>query len=158
MPVEVEIRDLEELMSHMDHAPRVITDHLRKGMKDAVELVVNTKGLKRYPPVGPANQPPAPYWRRGRGLVGRRGQILFRSERLGIQFYAKAWTSGRNAMGLGGQRASYSRYVIGDRQARNMAQKGWRKFRDVAIEKQFQIRDILEFYVQRALKYVDLWP
>ena len=158
MAVEVEILGLEELMKNLDRAPKVVTSHIKKGMKDAAEEIANTKGVRRYPPAGSANSPPAPYYKRGRGLVQRNGGIRLTSERLGTQFYSKAWVSGGDAYGLLGQRASYGRYVVGDRQPPHMAQKGWRKLEDVAIEKQYKIRDILEFYVARAMKFVHLRP
>lgn len=156
--VQISLEGLDELVRHMDHAPRVIRDHLVRGMKDAADEVINTRGVGRYPRRTQANMPPPPYYQRGRGRVTRSGRLMPTSERLGTQFYKNAWLSGPDAYGLVGQRASYGRYVVGDRQPRHMADKGWLTLKRALKLKAPQIRTILEYYVERALRFVHLWP
>ena len=154
-PIEIYVEGLDEVMEGFDRMPRMVGRQLVIGMEVGIDTVLNTRGLRKYPPATEANRPPTPYYRRGVGMVRSRG-IDLTSERLGTQFYAKADIHGREIIGIAGQRASYGHYVVGDKQPHHMADKGWKKMEDVFKLSGRELAQILERYVAYALFQVGL--
>jgi hypothetical protein len=185
MPVDItiQVKGLLELQQKLRQAPV----EMARVMKDAAGLVgdtvLNTEGLRKYPPATRANQPPPPYYIRGQGMVlrGRFRQVkrvagsggiysskyqtvgfseihLNNSERLGTKFYSLGQVTGLGStITRIGNVASYASHVIGDEdQARAMGRIGWRKLGEVAREKQARIRDVFEAVIQAALKRLGL--
>jgi hypothetical protein len=126
---------------------------------EAGEEVVNTEGLRKYPPPTAANAPPAPYYIRGRGMQlggtkrGEGGRFVSRndgkSERYGTQFYVRA----EGLKTAVGNRARYAHWLTDEqKQARAMQRIGWRKLIDVAREKQPNIVKIFEGWINKYFK------
>lgn len=99
---------------------------------EIAELILNTEGLRKYPPETAANRPPEPYYIRGRGMQyksrndGRSEQYGSRWEKTELSY---------NSLKISNS-ASYAPYLTDDKkQAMRMAAIGWRKLKEVAHEK-----------------------
>jgi len=147
--IRIEITGLDKLQAALEHFPAEAQRHLEAAGKEAGEEVLNTEGLRKYPPFGPANQAPTPWYERGRGMW--RGGIRKpeyndgKSERLGSQWFV---TTEQTTTTIG-NRASYAGWVHGERQAQAMGQEGWRKLGDVAQDKIGKIAAIYQGWVDR---------
>jgi len=155
MELDIGVEGLEEAIQATNRAPTIITHKLKQGMEVAVADTISQRGLAKYPPRTEANRPPAPYYKRGYGYMRKRG-LVASSERLGTQFYAKGAMVGNQVIGIGGQRASYGKFAVGDWQPAHMANKGWRKMKEVAKERTRKMGQILSAYVTEALSQVGL--
>ncbi len=154
--IEIQVKGLLELQTRLKAAPR----EMAQAVKDAAGLVgdtvLNTEGLRKYPPSGPGNRPPLPYYVRGGGTQTAHGN-LGNSENLGKRFYSIGAVAGLGSTVVRiGNVASYAPYVVGQDQARAMARIGWRRLYDVAVEKQGRIRNIFEAVIQSALRKLGL--
>lgn len=150
--INIKIEGLDKLIKKLGMWDSIITDTLQAASIEASNEVLNTQGLRVYPPSTPANAPPEPYYIRGRGTQYK-SKNDGKSERYGTQFYTIS--SGYST--TIGNRASYAPYLAGETtQARKMADKGWRKLIDVAKEKMPKIQAIYQGWVNRALKMLGL--
>ena len=149
--IGITIVNLEPLLDALRKFPRETQKYLRAAGKESGTAVIDTLGLKSYPPATAANQPPVPYYIRGRGTetrFGNRGN----SENLGKQFnvsYEKTYT-------ILGNRASYAPYVIGEEQAWWMTIIGWRQLGSVVEEKLEKINTIYNNWVDKLLRDLKL--
>lgn len=151
-PIQIETKDLNLLMTRLDKFKNKIARYMSAMAHEAGQHVIKQKGLMRYPPATEANQPPTPYYIRGRGTQNKSGNN-HKSERYGTQFYVKR--EGDHA--IIGNRASYAKYLTSeDEQSETMAKYGWRKLADVVKEQMPQIKKIFDKWVQKALKEVGL--
>ena len=146
--VQITVKGLDRLIKGLGRFPREIARYMSQAGHEAGEdVILKTEGLRKYPPATSANQPPTPYYIRGRGTQyksGNRGN----SERLGTQFYVKreGWNTAI------GNRASYAKYVVGEQQASFMKPKGWKKLFDVAKDKKAKIQKVYQAWVDKALR------
>src|SRR3990167_9510568 len=121
--IQIEVRGLDRILKALDKFPGQIQRYIgQAGQESADRVILPTEGLKKYPPAGAANQPPVPYYIRGRGVqlsYGNRGN----SERYGTQFYTQV----AGLKTTVGNRASYAKFLGGEQQAHAMGQKGWKR-------------------------------
>ncbi len=97
----IELRGFDEVMRTFREMPDRIGRRLAGAATLVGDMIVNTKGLKRYPPEGPGNRPPVPYYQRGLGMwVYDVGNTLLRNSSSRL---ARLQGEGRRT------RASYSR-------------------------------------------------
>lgn len=155
--IKVDIRGLEELKRAIEKYPKEAARYLSAAGKEAAKKVVlDTKGLKRYPEETAANFPPTPYYIRGRGMqrAGRRKPEYndLKSKNLGKQWYIKG--EGYNV--VIGNETPYAHWVHGEDQASFMAPKGWRKLSDVVKEKINEIEVIYQRWVDKLLVDIGL--
>jgi len=151
-PIQIEIKGLDKLIKAFDRFPKEIARTFSQaGHESAERIILPTEGLRRYPGISAANVPPVPYYIRGRGMQTASGNKL-NSERLGTQFYVKRV----GAITYIGNRASYARYVVGEKQAIWMKRIGWLKLFDVAKEKKNDIRRVYQAWVNRAIRTLGL--
>jgi len=149
--IRVTVPGLEKVMANMARFPREIARYFSMAGHEAGNEIIDTQGLRNYPPATAANLPPTPYYIRGRGMQYANHNDG-RSERYGTQFYIQR----RGAMTTIGNRASYAEWLAGQNQARRMAAIGWRKLGDVAKEKKSRIEQIYRGWVKRLIKDLDL--
>lgn len=120
------------------------------GEEAAVEIL-DTEGLRQYPPATEANVPPTPYYIRGIGMQYDGGNTNTSEQ------YGKRWkVTSTPAKTTITNTASYSGYLGGEQQAGHMAAKGWRKVIDVAKEKTGKIRIIYEKWINRSIRETGL--
>jgi hypothetical protein len=150
--IKITVTGIEKIQAGLNRFPHEIEKYLTQaGDEAAKRQILNTVGVQKYPPAGPANAPPTPYYIRGIGTQtqsGNRGN----SERLGTQWYVEK-------QGLGteiGNRASYGRWVHGDEQAHFMKPKGWRILREVAEEKIDKITKVYQAWINKCIRDLGL--
>ncbi len=150
----VKIENADTVMTNLTRFTNgILKDHALRGLEEwAKDELLQTQGVQRYPPSGPGNQPPTPYYVRGRGTQYARGN-RGNSERYGTQFYVRSESDGVTV----GNRASYAKWLTDEKmQARRMAKIGWRKLADVAKEKRRRLGEIMVGWIARAVKQADL--
>ncbi len=116
------------------------------GMEAANETL-DTECVRTYPPAGPGNAPPEPFYIRGRGTQTRSGN---RGE---SQQYGKRWQIVAEAfITIAENFATYGAFLVTEFQPIHMARKGWRKASAVIQEK---FEKLLEIYIKWAQKGLD---
>lgn len=149
--IKVRAEGVSEILAKYGRMPHFLASKLKAAGKDAGVEVVNTRGLKNYPPPTGANAPPVPYYVRGVGTQYA-SRNLGNSEQYGARWDIKPGTR-RTVVS---NSASYAPYLAGERQARAMARIGWRKLFDVAKEKMRLITEIFSKAVDSALRQAGL--
>ena len=143
---------IEKLAAAMKRLPREIQLHLAQAGKEASDEILREEGLRRYPPRTKANQPPAPYYVRGRGTQYV-SYLKPTSENLGKKWVRKVEGSSIRI----GNVASYAKWVHGkDDQAQAMADIGWKKLFDVAKDKMPRIKRIYQGWINEAIRKLNL--
>lgn len=152
-PIHIEIKGLDKLEKAIKRFPSEAKKYLGQAGGEAAERVVfKIQGLKKYPPATSANQPPAPYYIRGRGMQYKNYNDM-RSEKLGTKWYSKAEGYETRI----GNIASYAKYVHGDDdQASFMEPKGWRKLKEATQEKIADITKVYQAWVDKLLRDIGL--
>lgn len=147
----IRIEGDERIRQAIKKAPREIATAIKAAGQEASNEILNTQGLRRYPPATSANLPPTPYYVRGRGMQYK-SRNDGRSERYGTKWTTRTRGSGT----VIGNSASYARYLAGEEQSAKMAEKGWRKLFEVAKEKMARITRIYDGWISRALQRAGL--
>jgi len=145
--IKIDIENADKVAANLDKLKELPT-YLQGAGTEASNEILNTKGMRNYPPGTAANQPPPPFYIRGRGTQVSYGRNLGNSERLGTQW--KVIPYGKSGTQISNQ-VSYAKHVHGTRQARAMARIGWRKLWDVATEKIPQITTIYNKWINKLL-------
>ena len=151
-PLTIEIRGLDKLLKAWHKFPKEIVRAMSQAGHMAANEVLDTEGLRNYPASTSANQPPTPYYIRGRGTQYasyNKGD----SENLG-----KRWTVKREGYKTRiGNSASYAKYVHGDdTQAKAMAGLGWKKLYETFKDKKPQITKIYQQMTDRVIAKLGL--
>lgn len=151
-PIEITVVGADKLAAALDK----FGDEIKRGMKDAgdeaAKGILETVGLRKYPPLTSANMPPTPYYIRRRGMQYATHNNQ-KSENYGRSYYVKH-KAGSTVIG---NSASYAKYLAGDKdQTGKMASIGWRKLVDVAREKIGEITKIYQGWVDRLIKTLGL--
>lgn len=159
----VRVKGLDEARAAFAQAPQQMKDVWQAAAEETALEILDTPGLNRYPPQPRAYAPPYPFYIRGRGTQTSAGRNRGESQRLGSQnlggWSGEAWTLEANPEEFRariGNRASYARYVIGEKQSRRMAAIGWRKALEVAEEKLPEIAGIIERWLAYGLRQAGL--
>ena len=154
--LKIQVEGLEKVMAALTKFPRQIGIYLgRAGGEAAHRVIFPTRGLQKYPPSTAANQPPTPYYIRGRGTMTSHG-LRATSERLGTQWYTKRTGYGLEHTTEIGNRASYAKWVHSEQQAQAMGRIGWRKIGDVAKEKLGNIKRVYDAWVAKLIRDLGL--
>ncbi len=149
--VSINVTGLDKLLAAFEKFPDEVARYLESAGREAAEEVLDTTGLRAYPPAGAGNSPPTPYYVRGQGTQYA-SYNDGRSERFGTQFYVEP----KDFVTTIGNRASYAKYLAGEEQAGHMGAIGWRKLLEVAIEKQPALAAIYQGWVDKAIKDLGL--
>jgi hypothetical protein len=150
--IKISVEGLDRVLKAFGVLPKEIETAVKQAGEESAKEIIETQGLQKYPPMTAANQPPAPYYVRGKGTQTKRGN-LGNSERFGTQFYveAKPWATKI------GNNASYARYLTDEKdQARAMQRIGWKKLIDVARDKKGRIQRVYQAWIDRAISRLGL--
>jgi hypothetical protein len=151
--IKISIEGLDRVLKAFGSLPDEIKRAIEAaGKESADDVILPEQGLKKYPPATAANQPPHPYYVRGRGTQTARGN-KGESERFGTQFFTKSadWQT------TIGNRASYAKYLTDEhQQARAMQRIGWKKLIDVARDKKGRIQRVYQAWIDRAISRLGL--
>ncbi len=146
--VTIKVRGLEELKKNLSKFGGDLPVYLNGARTEITDEILNTKGLRIYPPETEANRPPVPYYIRGVGT-----QYSFSnsggSERLGSQW--KSIPYGKIGMKIYNP-VSYAGRVHGEEQQANMKRIGWMGLYKVALSKVGVIGEIYSKWVDRLIK------
>jgi hypothetical protein len=151
--ISIEIQ-ADGLKQAIKRVPKEVARAIRGAGRETGNAVLDTRGLRAYPPHTSANVPPAPYYQRGKGTIYAGGGSDNSSENLG-----KQWSVNVKPYGvIIGNRASYAEYVHGDKQPRFHQVRGWRKLTGVVRQKVAtgEIGRIFNKWIGRALRRAGL--
>ena len=151
MTARIVLEGLKETVAKLGAFPAELKRALTAGGEEASNEILDTEGLRNYPPSTAANRPPTPYYIRGKGTQYGNSNSGS-SERYGTQWHVTT----RGYTTTIGNRASYGQFVGGDKQPQHMADKGWRKLFDVADQKRAVIQRIYSDWLERAKRRVGL--
>ena len=149
--IHIEFHGLKELDNKLRFLGKSLESYLARGSQQAGKEIIQEEGLQKYPPSTEANQPPTPYYIRGKGTQYKNHNDG-RSENYGKQFHVDRVPYGARIA----NRASYAMHLAGENQAKRMGEIGWRKLIDVAKEKLDRTREILSEWVNKAMKDANL--
>lgn len=146
--IRIKVEGLDKIVNSLDRVGDDFNTYMKGAGIESANAILDVRGLRKYPPATGANQPPPPFYIRGRGMQTSAGRNNGRSERLGTRWeilYRGANTEIRNPV-------TYARWVHGDGQARPMANIGWRKLTEVAVEKISVITSVYDRWVTKLLR------
>lgn len=147
--IEVRIENEDIVRKNLQKVGGDLPRYLQGARIEITDAVLNTRGLRTYPPATEANQPPVPFYIRGRGMQYKFGNNN-KSQRLGTRWQSLPY--GNIGMKISNP-VTYAPYVHGEeKQSNRMAQIGWRKLFSVAKEKTGTIRDIYNKWVNQLLR------
>jgi len=151
--IQIEIKGLDEVLAKINQFPEKIAGTIGQAGSEAAERVVlPTQGLKTYPPAGAGNQPPTPYYVRGRGMQFENGND-YRSEVLGTKWVVKS----EQLKTTIGNTASYAHWVHDDeQQAKAMGRLGWKKLFATAKEKISEITQVYQAWIDKLIADIGL--
>lgn len=147
--IKVQIKGDKELKGALAKFPAQTQRYMRQAADEAAEEALGTVGLQQYPPAGPGNMAPTPFYVRGRGMqYARRNDNS--SER-----YGSKWTIRPQGYGVVvGNSASYAAKLTDDQHQKPvMAKIGWRKLYEVIAKDKWQkIVSIFDAWAARLVK------
>jgi hypothetical protein len=149
--IKIKVLGIDKIQANFARFQQEFQAAFRGAGDEVANEILNTEGLRKYPPATSANQPPTPYYIRGRGTQYA-SRNNGKSERYGTQFYTEPLQYGVEI----GNRASYAQWLAGENQASRMGAIGWRKLHEVAQEKVGEITRIFQSWIERALKRTGL--
>lgn len=151
--------NMKRLLRGLELAPREMERAWKRAGIEAAKLVVRQEGVKNYPAAPSTSPPPYPGYVRGIGYVSSDGQSDGSSERYGTQWNIRSSAYADET--VLGNRASYSGFLGGEDQAKNINKnipgRGWRRLVDVAEEKADSIGRIYNRWLRWALKKAGIW-
>lgn len=147
----ISIEGDEEIIAKLKAFPGILSSNVEGAGKQAAKTILDTEGVRNYPPETEANRAPAPYYIRGQGTQYANGN-QGNSERYGTKWNVEA--SGYKT--TIGNTASYSKWLGGEEQAQAMARIGWKKLIDVADQKIEELKRIYNVWIERAKKMAGL--
>jgi predicted DNA-binding protein (MmcQ/YjbR family) len=159
--IDLKIEGLEKVNQKFSSF-RELPHYLKGAGIEASNKILNTRGLRRYPPATEANMPPAPYYKRGVGMqlhgVRHDGRRFISGNLKNSQQLGKRWQVvpyGRNSTKISNP-VTYAPYVHGGqpsyKPARHMEKIGWKSLFLTAIEKTEEITKIYQNWVNQLLR------
>ena len=149
--ITIKVEGLDVLERNMDALANDLPRYMGMAGEEIGTEILDTPGIRIYPPATRANQPPPPYYVRGQGMQyasGNKGN----SERYGTRYTVKS--EGYTTVIENG--ASYAGYLAGlslsEPPARHMQAIGWRSLFEVAKEKTENIRKIYQGWVNKLIR------
>lgn len=142
-----DIKGINELEAKLKRVGVSLNKYTQAGASEAGKNLIMAEGLKKYPPLTAANQPPTPYYIRGTGMQYKTWNDK-KSKSLGKKFTVEKISYGAKI----GNNVSYAPYVIGEKQSAVMEGIGWKNLPEYAKEKIDDIKETLSKWIRKALK------
>ena len=151
--VHIKIEGLDKVIAKLNKFPRQIARNFgAAGSESAKDVILPTEGLQNYPPMTAANEPPVPYYIRGRGTQYATRNLMNSEKSLGTK-----WVVERKGFStVIGNPVSYAKWVHGEEQAKAMAGIGWKKLFDTAKDKLKDIQKVYQAWVSKTIKDLKL--
>ena len=152
MPIiEINVEGIKKLTTALAKFPVVIPKNMAAAGGEALTMILDTVGLRAYPPETAANRPPTPYYQRGLGTVYK-NSVARTSEN-----YGKKWTTEvESFMAKAKNTASYAEFLGGEQQVHWAAGYGWKKLFSTAKELIPEILKIYTAWVEKTIKELGL--
>lgn len=122
--IQAESKDIDTVIKALQDGRRKFLSDMRSALLDRMNAAVER--LSTYPPETKGNQPPPPYWARGKGRVHANGDINPVSQQ-----YTQSWmitdrTSDNDVTVMAQTDVTYAPWVVGTKQqAWFHGQNGW---------------------------------
>lgn len=111
--IKITVVGIEKIQAALAKFPREIQKNMAQAGQEAGTDLLKLEGLQEYPPGGPWNSPPPPYYKRGTGTIGV-NRTYKTSKNLG-----KQWTIKKQEMNtVIGNSAPYAPYLHGEEDTR----------------------------------------
>ena len=148
MTARIEIKGLDKLVKKIDKLGKM--DAVKVALKQAATFLAGE--MAEYPPQTAANQPPTPFYIRGRGLQTASGN-LFNSGNIANSWErAKPQIRDRGMTVAIGSNVSYVRFVQSkDDQARWMKDIGWQTDQQVLDENKDEVTEYLADAIHKII-------
>ena len=147
--VTVDSKDFESALRKL---PRLFMSNMVEAGQKVGKHVIIQPGLKTYPPETNANNPPEPYYIRGRGTQRKSHAGVSYNDNSSEQ-YGSQWNVKSNPRQVRiTNAASYSGWLAGKKQSRTMRRIGWKKITVVIQERMKHIRAIFQSHIGRAIR------
>ena len=154
-PIKITVIGIDKIVNALDKFPRKIASYMgQAGDESAKKVIFPIEGVKKYPPKGPWNTPPVPYYIRGRGTQtksGNRGN----SERFGTKWYAK-----RDGFSTEiGNVASYAQYLAsepGEGRVYWATSHGWQPLLTTVKRNLKRITEVYQRWTDKLIKDLGL--
>lgn len=145
--INIEVKGLTELKTKLAQVGKKLSSYMSAAAVEASKDLLAHQGLQKYPPEGAGNQPPTPYYIRGRGMQYK-SHNDYRSEKLGASFTIQKISYGAKI----GNNASYAPYVVGADQSSRMKAIGWLNIVEFAKQQIGAIKKTFDAWVAKAIK------
>lgn len=152
MPIiSIKVEGLKKLTTALKRFPVVIPKNMAAAGLEVANMILDTVGLRSYPPETAANRPPTPYYQRGLGTVYKSG-VSATSEN-----YGKKWTiEAESFITKMKNTASYAQDLGGENQIWWASGYGWKKLFSTAKELTVEAVKIYEAWIEKTIKDVGL--
>lgn len=152
MTIEVEVEGLDRIIEAMKRFPKVVTKNMAAAGLESLNVILDTQGLRQYPPETAANRPPTPYYKRGVGMQYK-DRNTGSSERYSTKWRTEVEAYIAKATNI----ASYAKYLADEAEQVFWARTyGWRILVRVAREKLSQIIGIYDSWVKKTIEELGL--
>jgi len=158
--VDINIKGLDHIVKSLKQFPGHFARYMQAaGMEFVNRYLFSGQGYGRglYPPAGPGNQLPHPYYIRGRGTQTSDIHNLGESQRLGSNLYVRPVAS-KPQVEFGTRGVTYAEYAVGEKQSRVMANIGWEKFTSKIKRHGAKLSEVYSLWIIKLLKDVKLIP
>ena len=147
MPIiEIKVEGLKKITTGFIRFIPAVRKNLAPAGLASLALILDTVGLRTYPPTTDANRPPTPYYQRGLGTVYK-NSVARTSEN-----YGKQWTTeAESFLAKAKNTASYAEFLGGEKQVSWAPGYGWKKLFSTAKE---LIPEIVEIYTEAVEKTI----
>ena len=152
MPIiEIKVEGLKKLTTGFIRFVPAVRKNMTAAGGEALTMILDTVGLRAYPPETAANLPPTPYYQRGLGTVYK-NSVARTSEN-----YGKKWTEEvESFVARAKNTASYAEVLGGENQVSWASGYGWKKLFSTAKELILEIVKIYTAWVEKTIKELGL--
>ena len=153
MPIiEISVDGLKKISTAFIRFTPMVIKNMASAGEEALNMVLDTEGLRTYPPLTSANLPPTPYYIRGRGTQMKYGN-LGNSENYKQKWQLESSTYEAKAKNVG---VSYNEYLGGEDQVWWASTYGWKKLYSTAVSMISDIVKIYEAWIEKTIKELGL--
>ena len=149
--IEVSSSGIKKLTTALVRFPVVIPKNMAHAGMEALNIILDTEGLRKYPPETSANRPPTPYYQRGLGTVYKH------SVDASSENYGKKWeVESESYVARAKNTASYAQFLGGENQVGWASGYGWKKLFSTAKAMIPELLKIYDAWVAKTIKELGL--
>lgn len=149
--IEINV-DMQKFLTAIKRFPTVLPKNMGAAGQEALEMILDTEGLRNYPPETAANRPPTPYYERGAGTHYKSG-IVRTSQNYGKHWETEAEGYVAKAKNTG---VDYNEFLGGENQVWWASGYGWKKLVSTAKEMIGEIVKIYQTWLDTTIEELGL--